>query len=116
MFRTSGWSGQVDFLENANTYQHHLPGVYARSLARRLLLYGDENRSRVLTWGEFFLFFERLMYVLMFYRNVLYLLNCKLLFRLAIVVLSGYCEFNANVTCVRIHVCSRVTIPHAAGA
>ena len=45
-----------------------------------------------------FLFFERLMYILMCYRNVLYLLNCKLLFRLAIVILLGCCEFNPNVT------------------
>ena len=88
--------------------------------------------------GRVFLFFERLMYISMCYRNVLYMLNCKLLFRLAIVVLLGSCEFNPNVTCVKIHVCSRyvcvcvacgygardmqhvawrsrIAIPHAAG-
>ena len=40
--------------ENANKYQHHLRDLYARSLGRQLMLYGDETRSRVLTWGDFF--------------------------------------------------------------
>ena len=97
-------------------YQYLLHGAYAGSLGRQLMLYSDETHSCVLTWGEFFRFFLRLMYILMCYHNVLYLLNCKLLFRLAIVVLLGCCEFNPNVTCVRIHVCSRIAIPHAAGA
>ena len=60
------------------------------------MLYGDETRSRVLTWGEFF-FFLHDMYTLMCYRNDLCLLKCKLLFRIAIVVLLGCCEFNPNV-------------------
>ena len=41
-----------------------------------------------------------MIYILMSYCNVLYLLNCKLLFRLAIMVLLGCCEFNPNVTYV----------------
>ena len=48
--------------------------------------------------GRDFQFFERLMYILICYHNDLQLLNCKLLFRLAIVVLLGYCEFNPSVT------------------
>ena len=48
--------------------------------------------------GWVFLFFERLMYILIHYRNVLCLLNCKLLFRPAIVILLGCCEFNLNVS------------------
>ena len=51
----------------------------------------------------------------MSYRNVLYLLNCNFMFRFAIVVLLGCCEFNPNVTCLRIHVCPRIAIPTAAG-
>ena len=47
--------------------------------------------------------------------NVLQLLNCNLLFRLAIVALLGYSEFNQNVTRVRIRVYSRIAITHAAG-
>ena len=58
MFRTAGWSGQVDFLKNAKTYQHHLQGAYARSLGRQLMPYSDETRSRVLTWGEFLCFLK----------------------------------------------------------
>ena len=82
------------------------PSVYACSLASQLMLFSDETRSRVLMWGEFFcFFFERLMYILMCYRNVLCLLNYKLLFRLAVVVLLGCFDFNPNVTSVRIHVC-----------
>ena len=42
-------------------------------------------------------FFERLMYFFMRYRGILYLLICKLLFRLTTVVLLGCCEFNPNV-------------------
>ena len=42
------------------------------------------------------------MYFLMCYPSVQYLLNYNLLSRLAIVVLVGCCEFNPNVTCVRI--------------
>ena len=80
------------------------------------MLNGDETRSHVLTWGGFFcfFFFLRLVYIFMCYRNVLYLLNCTL--RLVIVVLLGCWEFNPNVTCVRIHFCSRIAIPHDAGA
>ena len=68
--------------------------------------YGGETRSRVLTWGEFsccccFFLKDWCTYILMCYRNALYLLNCKLLFRLAIVRLLGCYEFNPNVTCVR---------------
>ena len=37
-------------------------------------------------------------------------------FRFAFVALLGCCEFNPNVTCVRIHVCSRIAMPHTAGA
>ena len=36
------------------------------------------------------------------FSSVLYLLNIKLLFRLTIVELLGCCEFNPNVTSVRI--------------
>ena len=115
MFWTSGQSGQVDFLENTKMYQHHFQGVYARSLDRQLMLYGDETRQGVLACGEI-LFFERLMYILICYHNVLYLLNSKLLFCLAIMVLLGCLEFNLNVTCVGIHVCSRIAVPHADGA
>ena len=46
--------------------------------------------------GRVCLFFERLMYILMCYLNVQYLLNCKLLLHLAIVVLLGFWEFNPN--------------------
>ena len=47
--------------------------------------------------GRVFLFFERLMYFSMCYHSVLYLLNCKLLFHLATVLLLGCCKFNPNV-------------------
>ena len=68
--------------------------------------------------GQVFLcfFFERLVSILTFYRNALYLLNCKLLLCLATMVLLVCCEFNLNVMFVRIHVCSRIAIPHAAGS
>ena len=49
-------SRQVNFLKNANTYQHHLLGVHARSLVRQLMLYGDEAQWGGLTWDEFFCF------------------------------------------------------------
>ena len=96
VFWTAGWSGQVDFLENAIVYQHHLRRVYVGPLARQLMLYGNETSLRVLTLGEIFgfvkgcsvlffcsvlfcfqkaLFFETLMYILMCYSNVLYLLS-----------------------------------------
>ena len=52
---------------------------------------------------------------LMCYHGVLYQLKCKLLFQFAIVVLLGSREFKQNVTSVRIHVCSWIAIPHAAG-
>ena len=115
-FRTAGWSGQVNFLENAKTYQYHLRGVCVRSLGRQVMLYGNETRSCVLTWGEFSVvfFFTWCIFrcgIVMSYT----LFNCKLLCRLAIAVLLGCCEFNPNVTCVRIHVCSRIAVPHAAG-
>ena len=75
-------------------------------------------RSHLLTWSEFsrFFFFERLMYFSTCYRSVLYLLNCKLLFCLPTVALLRFCEFSPNVTCVRMHACSRITVPHAAGS
>ena len=50
---------------------------------------------------------QGLMYILICYHNVLYLLKCKLLFCIAIMILLGCCEFSPNVTCVRINVCSK---------
>ena len=40
------------FLENDITNQHHLRGVNMRSLGGQLTLYGGENQSRILTYGE----------------------------------------------------------------
>ena len=63
--------------------------------------------------GRVFLIFERPMYISMCYRNVLCLSNCKLLLRIAIVVLLSCYEFNRNARWVRIHVYSRIPIPDA---
>ena len=46
------------FLENDVTNQHHLRGVGASSLGRQLTLYGGENQSRVLAYGEFSCFLK----------------------------------------------------------
>ena len=95
-------------------------GVFMRAHKPDNWCYTATKLGRAFWRGESFsvcLFFEGwLMYILMCYRNVLYLLNCKLLFRLAIVVLLGCCGFKPNVTCERIHVCQPIAILQAAGA
>ena len=58
MFRMAGYAGQVDFLEDAKSYQHHLRSVYARSLGRQLTLYGGNTLSRFWAWGEFVCFLK----------------------------------------------------------
>ena len=66
-------------------------------------------------WASFPVLWKTVVFS-MCYHGFLYLLKCKLLFRSAIVVLLGCCEFKPNVTSVRIHVCSRIAMPHTAGA
>ena len=50
------------------------------------------------------------------YVKISLVLDNSFLFPLAIVVLSDCFEFSPNVTCVRIHVYSRIAMPYAAGA
>ena len=57
--------------------------------------------------GRVYQFFKKklMCFFDVFVMSYTYLLNIKLLFRLTIVALLGYCEFIPNVTSVRIYVC-----------
>ena len=60
MFRTAGFSGQVEFLENAmaRKYQHHPRGIYMRSLRRQLVGARRRRDSAVRFYlGRIFFFF-----------------------------------------------------------
>ena len=63
--------------------------------------YTAAKLGRAFWCGASFSAFWKADVLFMCYRSVLYLFNCKLLLRLASVVLLGCCEFNPNVTCAR---------------
>ena len=120
-----GESGHVshDRIVQASWFSRKCEEVSASSVGcsralNGLTVHSIRRRNSVVPFdvGQVFLFFLRLLYFLMCYRSVLYLLNCKALFCLDTVVLLGCCEFNLNVMCARINVCSRITVPHATGA
>ena len=75
--------------------------------------------------GRVFLFFERLLIFSVCYHGVLYQLNRNVLFRFAIVVLLGCCEFKWNVTLehfkyvsirLSLNVCSRIACHMLSGS
>ena len=100
-------SGKSNFSKTPRTKNQDYPrGVNALT---RPTVGGIRRRDLVVCFDvgrvHQFFFLESLMYFLTCYRSALYLLNIKLLFRLTIVVLLDSCEFNMNVTAVRIYDC-----------
>ena len=65
-------------------------------------------------WASFPVFWQNVVFSMCYHGG--YQLSCKLLFRFFTVVLLGCCEVKPNITSVRIHVCSRIAMPHTAGA